>query len=667
MRKHISNEKKLNLILEYINEKGTKPIYSSEYKGYSVGVYLIYLRKLAFDTRDLDEKIVQTMIENGLLDKKCDFIEDKLYRLEKFCRKYPQIWRERRYKSRDELFASIPEEREKVEPLLEQAISDYRYISVRKDDGKISEKDILRLREAGAGYKFEDDKVIESIVKKYGISKNDLAVVCNKYGNIKNFKNEYVKALTERRLNEIQQNIPKNIYERLIKGFDISQPDFIKRNNGIEKLIDDIVGAEEGNIVNLEPIRKKIKEIMTRGDRKKQYELIKLKYGIEDGIERSNAQVAKIIGISSEAVRQSKEHTINALKRTEVKIVYEEEKITGKRRSEFIEEFFRNYDIFMPDEYIEIDKAVSMKLEELCMKENKVRETYKRKIEIYGDIKLSKTMLRGYIVEKLNKIEIDTIEELTQYSEEELIKKSKFSKRIIIQIKEALKEFGLGLGKTVINHQTDENRNSDIKQSQDITNNTSITIAHKSRKIEVLDLSPCLYNILRRNGIENIEDIGDISDKKNISRLLLMKGLGRQYLNELLYKMNNIRELNIEKQKTNKGKSETEKKDNEDIRIEDTGELNKYTILRKLNDRGIITLGDLTKYNEEELKLIAKINFQSIAKIKVMLKKYGLHLEEREDKNIDAELMQAIQELRDAYKQKVQNRIPEHTSAGEER
>ena len=152
MRKHISNEKKLNLILEYINEKGTKPIYSSEYKGYSVGVYLIYLRKLAFDTRDLDEKIVQTMIENGLLDKKCDFIEDKLYRLEKFCRKYPQIWRERRYKSRDELFASIPEEREKVEPLLEQAISDYRYISVRKDDGKISEKDILRLREAGAGY-----------------------------------------------------------------------------------------------------------------------------------------------------------------------------------------------------------------------------------------------------------------------------------------------------------------------------------------------------------------------------------------------------------------------------------------------------------------------------------------------------------------------------------
>lgn len=667
MRKHISNEKKLNLILEYINEKGTKPIYGSEYKGYSVGVYLIYLRKLAFDTRDLDEKIVQTMIENGLLDKKCDFIEDKLYRLEKFCRKYPQIWRERRYKSRDELFASIPEEREKVEPLLEQAISDYRYISVRKDDGKISEKDILRLREAGAGYKFEDDKVIESIVKKYGISKNDLAVVCNKYGNIKNFKNEYVKALIERRINEIQQNIPKNIYERLIKGFDISQPDFIKRNNGIEKLIDDIVGAEEGNIVNLEPIRKKIKEIMTRGDRKKQYELIKLKYGIEDGIERSNAQVAKIIGISSEAVRQSKMHTINALRKTEIKTMYEEEKITGDRRAEFIDKFFECYDIFMPNDYIDIDRVVRAKLDKLCKEEESVRETYKRKMEIYGSIRLSRTILRGYIVERLNQIGIETIEELTQHSEEELNQKYKLNKKTITQIKEALKEFGLGLGKSTINSQTAVNEKKKGKQRKNVANTTTIQDEMRSRKIEVLDLSPCLYNILRRNGIENIEDIGDISDKKNISRLLLMKGLGRQYLNELVYKMNNIRELNIEKQKTNKGKSETEKKDNEDIRIEDTGELNKYTILRKLNDRGIITLGDLTKYNEEELKLIAKINFQSIAKIKVMLKKYGLHLEGREDKNIDAELMQAIQELRDAYKQKVQNRIPEHTSAGEER
>ena len=549
MRRRVSNEEKLNLILEYINERGTQPISSSEYKGFPVGVYLIYLRKLAFDTRELDGKIVETMIENGLLDRKCDFIEDKLYRLEKFCREYPQIWRERRYKGRDELFASMPEERKKVEPLLEQAISDYRYISVRKDDGKISEKDIIRLREAGAGYKFEDDKVIESIVKKYGISQNDLAVVCNKYGNLRNFKREYVKALIEGRIKEVQQNIPKSIYERLIKGFDISQPDLIKRNNGVEKLIEDVVDAKEGDIVNLGTINKKLEEIMTRGDRKKQYELIRLKYGIDDGIEKSNAQVAKIIGISSEAVRQSREHTINALKRTDIKIAYEEEKITGERRAEFIATFFRHCDIFMPDEYIEIDKAVSMKLEELCMKENKVRETYKRKIEIYGDIKLSKTILRGYIVEKLNKIEIDTIEELTQYSEEELIKKSKFSKRIIIQIKEVLKEFGLGLGKTVISHHTDESREEDIKQNQDITNNTTIHESLGSRKIEVLDLSPCLYNILRRNGIENIEDIGDISDKKNISRLLLMKGLGRQYLNELVYKMNNIRNLNIEKQK----------------------------------------------------------------------------------------------------------------------
>ena len=58
MRKHISNEKKLNLILEYINEKGTKPIYSSEYKGYSVGVYLSLRLLIIYYLSDLRKSLL---------------------------------------------------------------------------------------------------------------------------------------------------------------------------------------------------------------------------------------------------------------------------------------------------------------------------------------------------------------------------------------------------------------------------------------------------------------------------------------------------------------------------------------------------------------------------------------------------------------------------------
>ena len=146
----------------------------------------------------LDKQNNRTYTSTNKLDKR-EKVDIKVDRLEDFCRSNPVIWI-----CGEDFLNTIKdkEERETLENRLNQAYKDYRYITVRKSKGKLSNEHTERLREAGVGRVFGYKKEIEDIANRYSYEDADefkkfLYCASAKYGSLDNFRLHYIQSLID--------------------------------------------------------------------------------------------------------------------------------------------------------------------------------------------------------------------------------------------------------------------------------------------------------------------------------------------------------------------------------------------------------------------------------------------------------------------------------------
>lgn len=135
-------------------------------------------------------------------------------------------------------------ERENLESELTQALTDYRYITVRKSRGKLRDEYAERLKEAGVGRVFGYKKEIEDIASRYNYDdikdfKKFLYCACAEYGSLDNFRKHYTEELCNGGHNKYNVGTVLNRYVKnpddldkyFITNFDTSSPNFQNEGN----------------------------------------------------------------------------------------------------------------------------------------------------------------------------------------------------------------------------------------------------------------------------------------------------------------------------------------------------------------------------------------------------------------------------------------------------
>lgn len=171
----LSISDKIDLFEEFIQNIGEPIIRNTIYKGYPIGVYLAQMQSELESVDDEliiedDAKYNQNQIERlrnlGLLEKKQGKLENRISRLESYCKNNPEIWTCRRNPER--FFNQIEDEEELQKKMkeLEVAKGDYAYIAAREKKGKLEENDIIRLKDARSWWGVWNTNGYTSIIRK---------------------------------------------------------------------------------------------------------------------------------------------------------------------------------------------------------------------------------------------------------------------------------------------------------------------------------------------------------------------------------------------------------------------------------------------------------------------------------------------------------------------
>lgn len=229
-REVLSLDEKIELFEAYMQNTGEIIDINSTYRGYPIGIMANQIRSRYHQGKTI---ITAEQKENldklGLLEKRSEHMEDKVKRLEKYCKENLNLWhlkttffREYLKKNLDEVAsgADIPEdtmqrfiEDYNLKPQLienddeptdeipiglvvsefKKAISDFAYIRSRNGHNKLAKKHYNRLKDAGVGSVFGYTREIEELSKKSGIEAERLHKIMLDFGSLKNFRKIYVK------------------------------------------------------------------------------------------------------------------------------------------------------------------------------------------------------------------------------------------------------------------------------------------------------------------------------------------------------------------------------------------------------------------------------------------------------------------------------------------
>lgn len=437
-------------------------------------------------------------------------IADKVSRLEWFCKTYPEIWRNR-HKIQEKLFENIDdEEKKRMLELLNRVRKDYKYIILRKKEGHLPEQYTDRLRAAGAGFYFENMSEMERLSTETGLSMNTLRRISNSYGNMSLFKNAYIEAMINNNISEIEKNLSASIYEKvfpkLIQGFDISQPNFIRENTGENMLILEVMEVERGEIADFSVVRENLLQSLQDNSicKGKIEEVMQNLYGLENRKSLSRTSTSQKMGITTEAVRQIKEKGIVALQNSEITEVYRRSELKGNKRERFIRSFFEKYDIFIKKSPLELDKTFKEKLLRLYNE----RLDYEPKIRSYG---IGKLGLSARAQNGLEALGIKKIGDLLDIKSLIILQEAKnIGTKTVDEIVSKVHLMGLKF-------------KFEQEFEKKIRKQISSEMEKSSLSIENLKISTRLRNILLRNNMTTIGEILKISSKEELKQI---KGMG---------------------------------------------------------------------------------------------------------------------------------------------
>ena len=335
------------------------------------------------------------------MDDKRYTIEDRIDILERFIKQYPALWAnktvannelmelesaylrfdsngdEKDKKVCDELLKKINskyglgisnfDEAGKLKKQLEFCIRSFKYIYIRKHKGLLSEELAKRIEEIGFGGVLGSE--LETIRKRYKITKSLLRIIISKYGSLDNFRKKYLEYIVDLYTGqECEEMDFMGIEKHLVCGFDLSSPDLIFRNRGFAAIYVELFG--EKNCIIDSGLAKDKLDVYLQGLNERARQIIKDYYGIDCAERKPFETIAKEHNISNVRVQQIKTAALNRLSKLEnillIGDVDKKSDMDKKGIEEFIRCFFEEHDIFYDYESFDLDKEARERLVRIC-------------------------------------------------------------------------------------------------------------------------------------------------------------------------------------------------------------------------------------------------------------------------------------------------------------
>lgn len=316
-----------------------------------------------------------------ILDDSRESITKKIDRLIDFVQNNSELWQCTYCKSIDtainESFGKNLDanKRKELIDLLKMLNKDYEYIMVRKSKGKLSEKNIERLREAGVGRVFGNSNKQQEIIEGYGMENKTFKYITKRYGSIEKFHMTYIDSLMK---GNNEKTIDKKLLGKnnLIKCFDLNAPDFIYRDNeGYLEFLEKLLGEKIIIIENKNVIFECVDEII-ESLKEENVEIVKRYYGLDGFKKMSYQQIGELNGITRESVRQRIERSIKSIELLNVNVLMIQNYILNYGVNEeevqkFLNEYFKKYSVFYTEQVRPIDEDAKEELTSLLSKKMK--------------------------------------------------------------------------------------------------------------------------------------------------------------------------------------------------------------------------------------------------------------------------------------------------------
>lgn len=416
-------------IFEKFSKTGEELVGNTIFEGYPVGKWAIQIRnglnrinngKQEKQTINPTKEQLEKLKKLGILERQIDStIDEKIDKLVEWRRKYPkavlvpivssEVLRE--YAKTDEELKKLMEEYEKI-------LNYYGYVRVRKSTGKLNEEQIEKCREGNVGGVFGNSINVNNennvLMEKYGLNEEIINMIRKQYGSIDEFRKIYIDAVINQNVEKvINKNLLKNV--NLINRFDISSPDWVQRNSGLEDLIYDI-SSERNVFTKYEGLEEKFIELIgSEGFNELGKQVLFMLYGVNGEKKVDRIQIAKEVGRSRTRVDQIVAGSIRKIKNPRrMRQLDLENRVFDMDydlQKEIIEEYFKNFDIFVSKEPISMEENVKAKLTNMLYEG--VKKTKKRNEQVDIIKRMSKEqkldILKGRFGERINRSDISVV------------------------------------------------------------------------------------------------------------------------------------------------------------------------------------------------------------------------------------------------------------------
>lgn len=450
IKKKKTIDEKVELFKDFFKNGGTQIKSNTIYKGEYIGEFLRSIRydlnKDGFNSKKYSLENIEELEKLGLLDNYHETtIEQKIYRFNYFCKNYSKLWY---YATKSNRFDGLNEketyylnsiedekEREKIKKQLELVKKDYRYLVERKSRGKLKSEDIEKIRASGIGGVFGyKDELIE-LAKQNGLSVEKVYKIEMLYGGIEKFQNDLIHG-------ELLKSMEEKEKKDYVLYFDIASPDLCMRENPIIKLSKDVLNLEElpfivdSSKLNVESLFKKSNLSSI------EEEIIKYYYGFYDGKKYNFSEISIKLNISRQRIQQIKAEIINKFRSYHfinefLKIILNIDEETKKK---FLTMYYSKIGIFYNND--PLDMLDNDKEELINLVKNGIikKDNSEVKDKLIEDLGLTE---RSY--NSLKKIGVNSLFEICEMTQDELICQSGIGKNCFFEILNTVHFYGLFL------------------------------------------------------------------------------------------------------------------------------------------------------------------------------------------------------------------------------
>ncbi len=431
-RKMIPLDEKIKIFEEF-SKTGEELVGNTIFEGYPIGQWAIQIRSLlnkfnngkgwSPKTNFTNEQL-ERLANSGVLERGIDSnIDEKIDMLVEWRRKYPKITIIPNVS--DEILSEYTSTEEELTQLIKEykkMQGYYEYVRIRKSKGKLNEEQIEKCKEGNVNGVFGDNTEIanaienetNTLIEKYGLNEKTIDFIRKHYGSIDGFRKIYIEALINHNVNQV---ISKNLLEsvNLIRGFDFNSCDWIARNNGLVDFINDV--SDKGNVfIKYDGLEEEIIKLIN-GDKftEQQKQVLFMLYGINGEKKVNQAQISKNIDKSPNRIHQI---VVKSMKKIKSRHTIEQLDLENRMfdidydlQKEIIEEYFKNFDIFVPKEQTSMDENVENKLTNMLLEAVEKTKKRKEQIEIIESMPIEQRLeiIKARFGEKINSSDFSVI------------------------------------------------------------------------------------------------------------------------------------------------------------------------------------------------------------------------------------------------------------------